>query len=172
MPSQKSASMKLAYVAVFTIVMSGVFLGFSAQASETEVTGTYVNSKPESVFLKVGDVKGHVVGSFTITGYSIYPGEGEAPRYLSGNFDFTNGIGPMWGHTTVIYKDKSTLTVHWQGEKKRNEENEFYSEGTLTCLAGTGRFKGAKCEGAWKSSKYLSNGMSLGQFKYKLTLPD
>jgi hypothetical protein len=172
MPGQNFHFVKRTSEAVFAVVMGALFLGSPAQAGETEVTGRYVNNKSENVFLMVGDEKGHVVGSFTATGMSIYPDEGEVPRFTSGNFDFTDGVGPMWGHTTVVYNDKSTLTVNWEGEAKRNEKKEFYSEGTLTCVGGTGRLEGAKCEGTWGSTKYLSNGMVLGGFKYKLTLPD
>ena len=172
MQGQKFDSMKLASGAVFAVVMGALFLGSPTQAGETERTGRYINSKPETTYLVVGDVKGHVVGSFKLTSISISPDEGEVPRYTSGNFDYTNGVGSLWGYTTAIYKDKSTLTVQWQGEKKRNEKNEFYTKGTLTCVAGTGRLEGAKCEGTWESTKYLGNGMILGGFKYKLTLPD
>lgn len=172
MTNRVSHLLKLVSSTAVAGLFGTIVLVSPAQAGEQEVTGRYVNNKPQASFVKVGDVKGHVVGSFELTGISIYPDEGEVPRYISGNFDYTNGVGPHWGYTTVVYKDKSTLTVQWQGVKKRNEKNELYSDGTHTCVAGSGRFKGAKCAGTWRSTKYLSNGMILGEFKTKMTLPD
>jgi hypothetical protein len=151
----------------FGVVMS---VHSDARAGETKDHGRYVSAKAEFEIVKVGDVDGHVVGSYYQTGVS-FRGEEITTRSTGGTFDYVNWAGPVRGSTVETYKDGSTHTVQWEGEAKFDSNKNRYFEGTYECVAGTGRLKGIQCKGTWKLSSE-ANGMGVGEWNGTVTLPN
>ena len=151
----------------FAIVMS---VTSNAWASEKEHHGRYVVEKAEVKVVKVGDVDGHIVGSFHNTGVD-FRGKEISTSFAGGTFDFINQVGSIKGFVVDVFKDGSTVTSRVKGEAKLNENKQQYFEGTYQCISGTGRWKGIQCEGTWKESSE-ANGMGIGEWSGTLTLPD
>ena len=155
----------------FSVAMS---VTSNTWAGEMENHGRYVTEKGKYEAVKVGDVDGHVVGSFHDTG--VFFGLGGDEKEIStsfggGTFDFINQVGPVRGFTVNVFKDGSTVTHQWEGEAKLDENKKQYTEGTYQCTSGTGRWKGVQCKGTWKQSSE-ANGMSIGRWSGTLTLRD
>jgi hypothetical protein len=151
-------------------VVSAMAFSGGALAGEMQESGQYVNLTPEVSCSKVGDVEGHVVCSFESHGVLI-AGDGTiGKRVVRGTIDYTNGVGRNQGHTVTTLGDGSTRTSAWEGMAKRDAENNRYSEGTYTCVGGSGRFKGIKCDGTWRSD-YQKAKFSIGKYEGVATLP-
>ena len=143
-------------------------------AGEIKDHGQYVAEKTEVKAVKVGDVEGHVVGSFHETGLFFGLGSEEkeiSTSFSGGTFDFVNQVGSVRGFTVNVFKDGSTLISQQEGKAKLDENKKQYLEGTYQCISGTGRWKGIQCEGTWKESGE-ANGMSIGEWSGTLILPD
>ncbi len=166
---EKLASRVIGFIVLlaFGVVMS---VASGAWAGETEDHGRYVNEKAEFKVVEVGDVDGHLVGSFHLTGVN-FGGDEISTRFSGGTFDFVNEVGSVRGFTVSVFKDGSTITVRAEGEAKLDENKKQYFEGTYECIAGTGRKKGIQCEGTWKESSE-ANGMGVGEWSGTRTLPD
>jgi hypothetical protein len=139
-------------------------------AGETEDHGRFVGGKVEVQAVKVGDVDGHVVGSYHVTGVN-FRNEEISTSFGGGTFDFVNQVGPARGFTVEVFKDGSTITSRAEGEIKLGENKKQYFEGTYQCISGTGRWKGIQCEGTVKES-FEENDMSVGEWSGIVTLPD
>jgi hypothetical protein len=63
------------------------------------------------------------------------------------------------------------MATQWKGTSKLNDEKLSTMEGTLTCVGGTGRFAGVKCNGTWTGTR-VKGGYTQGNYKGTLTLPD
>ena len=146
-------------------------LAGAAQAGEKEESGRYVNLAPKTSCTKVGDVEGHVVCSFESQGVLIGDDGEIGTRVVRGMVDYTKGLGTNHGHSITTYGDGSSRTVIWQGMAKLDEQKVRYSEGTYTCVGGSGRFAGIECNGAWRS-EYQKAKFSIGTFKGSVVLPD
>jgi hypothetical protein len=141
------------------------------QAGEMQESGRYVNLTPKTSCSKVGDVEGHFVCSFESQSVLFADSGDIAKRVVRGMVDLTNGVGTNHGHSVTTYGDGSTRTVMWQGMAKRDAQNARYSEGTYTCVGGSGRYAGIKCNGNWRSD-YQKAKFSIGTYKGSATLPD
>ena len=160
---------------MFSVAMS---VASNAWAGETKDHGQYVTEKSEVKAVEVGDVEGHVVGSYHDTGVFFGLGGDEkeiSTSFGAGTFNLINQVGPVRGFTVNVFKDGSTVTLQWEGEVKFDKNKKQYtegtSEGTYQCTSGTGRWKGVQCKGTWKGSSE-ANGMSIGGWSGTLTLPD
>jgi hypothetical protein len=164
---QKSALFGLV---VSASVAGALAIGGVARAGEMQESGQYVNLAPKVSCSKVGDAEGHVVCSFEAQGVLI-DGNGEmGARVVRGTIDYTNGVGTNQGHSVTTFGDGSTRTSAWQGMAKRDAQNNRYSEGTYTCVGGSGRFAGIKCDGTWRS-EYQKAKFSIGKYEGVATLP-
>ena len=155
----------------FSVAMS---VTLNVWAGEIEDHGRYVTEKVEVKAVKVGDVDGHVVGSFHETG--VFFGLGSEEKEIStsfsgGTFDLVNQVGSVRGFTVNLFKDGSILISQQEGKAKLDENKKQYAEGTYQCISGTGRWKGIQCEGTWKESRE-ANGMGVGEWSGTLSLPD
>jgi hypothetical protein len=166
---EKLASRVIGFVVLlaFSVVMS---IASDAWAGEMEDHGRYVVEKTEVRAVKVGDVDGHVVGSYHNTGVAFW-GKEITTSFGGGTFDFVNQVGPVRGFTVDVFKDGSTITSRGEGEAKLDENKKQYFEGAYQCISGTGRWKGIQCKGTWKQSSE-ANGMGVGEWRGTLTLPD
>jgi hypothetical protein len=166
---EKLASYVIGFVVLlaFGIVMS---VASDAWAGKTEDHGRYVAEKAEGQAVKVGDVDGHVVGSYRRTGVA-FRGE-EISTFFGGvTVNFVNQVGPARGFSVEVFKDGSTIASRAEGEAKLDENKKPYFEGTYQCISGTGRWKGIQCKGNLKES-FEANEMGVGEWSGTLTLPD
>ena len=156
---------------VLSVAMS---ITLNAWASETKDHGRYVVEKAEFKVVEVGDVDGHIVGSFQKTG--VFFGLGSEEKEIStsfsgGTFDLVQQVGSVRGFTVNVFEDGSTLISQQEGKAKLDENKKQYLEGTYQCIFGTGRWKGIQCKGTWKESRE-ANGMGVGEWSGTLTFPD
>ena len=163
--------MKFAGLTASTGIAGILALSVSAQAGEMVEKGRYVNLKAETNCAKIPDVEGHIICSYEIPAVFI-PDEGEiGSRVVKGTLDYVKGVGKNQGYTVTTYADGSTRAVWWEGDSKFDDQKVRYAEGTYTCVAGSGRFAGIKCEGKWKTT-FQKGGFGLGEYEGKATLPD
>ena len=164
-------------VTSFTVLLAfsaAMSVTLNAWAGETKDHGRYVVEKAEFKVVKIGDVDGHVVGSFHETGVFFGLGGDEkeiSTSFSGGTFNLVNQVGSVRGFTVNVFKDGSTLISQQEGNSKLDENKKQYLEGTYQCILGTGRWKGIECEGTWKESRE-ANGMGVGEWSGTLTLPD
>jgi len=134
---RKSAVMNWSLVSIMIFVVWLI-------GSVTQAGGETVKSRTSTYLahievLPVGDVEGHIVGTFSRKGLSFYE-NGEVAVYTNwGTIDFIKGNGPFQGYSLVTFQDGSTYTIRWQGT----------AEGSVYKLAGefikgTKRFEGIK----------------------------
>jgi hypothetical protein len=168
--SKFESKRNLGFGLIVSLGVAGVLgLASVARGSELQETGQYVNLAPEASCSKVGDVEGHVVCSFVAQGVLV-AGDGElAARVTRGTIEYTNGVGKNQGHSVTTFGDGSTRTSTWEGETRRDAEGNRYSEGTYTCVGGSGRFKGIKCDGTWRSD-YQKAKFSIGKYQGVATM--
>ncbi len=125
----------LVSIMVFVVWLIGSVTQTGAETVKSR-TSTYL---ARIEVLPVGDVEGHIVGTFSRQGLSFYD-NGEVAVYKNwGTIDFIKGNGPFQGYSLVTFQDGSTYTIKWQGT----------TEGSLYKLAGefikgTKRFEGIK----------------------------
>jgi hypothetical protein len=121
------------------LVISAWVLGSAIQAGAETMksrTSTYL---AHIEVLPVGDVEGHIVGTFSRKGLSFYE-NGEVAIYTNwGTLDFIKGNGPFQGYSLVTFQDGSTYTIRWQGTVEAN----LYKL-TGEYIKGTKRFEGIK----------------------------
>ncbi len=171
MTDRKARLVKLASgAAASIIIITAVLQASPGQAAEKEMKGRFVNQKSEVTFVKVGDKEGHVVGTFHNTGVDFTNGE-VATRFSSGTFDYLKWTGPIRGHEVTVFKDGSTYLKQCEGEAKVDEKKVRTIGGAFTCISGTGRFEGIKCEGTWNCS-IMNNRSCVGEYAGTMTLPE
>lgn len=169
MTDRKARLVKLASGVAASIIVGAVLQASPIQAAEQEMKARYVNQTSESTFVNVGDKEGHVVGTFHNTGVEFSDGE-VATRLNSGTFDWVNWTGPMRGHTVIVHKDGSTSLTNWEGECKVDEKKVRTCAGPYTCISGTGRLEGVKCQGTWHCT-IEKNGSCVGEYTGTMTSP-
>lgn len=156
-------------LAATTGIAGALALSAAARAAEMKESGQYVNLTPKVSCSQVGDVEGHVVCSFESQGVLIADDGEIGKRVTRGTIDYINGVGTNQGHSVTTFGDGSTRTSAWQGTADRDAQNNRYSEGTYTCIGGSGRFEGVKCEGTWRSD-YQKAEFSIGKYQGVATL--
>jgi len=167
------ASRIVGYVGVTAVVsMLGISsLTASAQAGEQTMSGRYANLKADSKCSKLDDVEGHFICTFEVPSVAISDGGEIRSRVVRGTLNLINGTGPAHGYSISTYPDGSMITSEWEGTGKVNDQDVRELAGTYKCVAGSGRYKGVKCEGTWTSS-VQKGGFTLGSYKGTMTLPD
>jgi hypothetical protein len=94
----------------------------------------------------VGDVEGHVIGLYENNGVSFHEDGEMAILAIRGTLDLTGQTGSEEGYEIRTYDDGSTIILKYDGQPTDVKDQ---SEGTLTCIGGTGRFEGIKCDGVY-----------------------
>ena len=159
------------FAAVGLAIVSGISLTTVSQAGEKSMKGRYVNLKPESNCTKVEDVEGHVICTFELPSVGVLEDGEYYARSVKGTVDYVKGVGKNQGYTISTFADGSTMTVEWEGSSKFNDNQVRISEGTYSCIAGTGRFSNVIFNGTWSSSAQ-KGGFTLGSYEGTMTLPD
>ncbi len=171
MTTQRTRSTRLAkWGGVATLVVILMFPALAAQAGETAIKGRNVYHSVKAEWTKVGDVDGHVIGFFENGGLGFETGGEVTTAVVKGTFDSIKGTGTHQGYLTKTWSDGSTYTASFEGRSKPDGKLRL-SEGTFTYVSGTGRFKGIKGEGTYRSTRY-PNKMRVTDFEGKRILPD
>lgn len=152
-------------------IFGGISLTTVSQAGEMPMKGSYVNLKAETNCTKVGDVEGHVICTFELPSVGIRDDGEYYSRSIKGTGDYVKGVGTNQGYTISTFADGSIITVEWKGSSKFNDQKVRMSEGSYSCITGTGRFSNIKCNGTWNSSAQ-KGGFTLGGYEGTMTLPD
>lgn len=133
--------------------------------------GQYVNLKAESNCTNVTDVEGHVICTFEAPSVGVRDDGEYYSRSVKGTIDYIKGVGNNQGYSINTYADGSTIAVQWKGNSKFNDQKVRVSEGSYSCITGTGQFSNIKCNGTW-SSAAQKGGFTLGSYEGTMTLPD
>jgi hypothetical protein len=153
------------------VLVGTLLLASAVSAGEQPFAGRYINHPGQNHCSKLEDKEGHLICSFETLSVGIRDNGEMYTRAVTGTLDWVNGAGPMQGYVVNTYADGSTLATQWQGFSRLDEQQLLRQEGTLTCIGGTGRFAGAKCEGMWTGMPQ-KGGFTLGDYKGTMTLPD
>ena len=108
--------------------------------------------------IEVGDVEGHVIGLYENTQVWVDDITGERMTgYNRGTMDFNTktGQGTMFGYSILTWPNGDKRYASSQGKMVGKGK----WEGTFTDIDGTGKFKGTKGGGTWKSES-LERGIS------------
>ena len=142
----------------------------AAQAGELTVKGRNVGSKSEATWIQIGEEKGHGVGAFESTGVTFH-GDGEVSTYdIKGTYDWNKTSGTSQGYVLRAYADGATSMGSFQGRSKLEGKTTVYA-GVWKMLSGTGKYEGAKGEGAYAGRKQ-ANGMTVIDWDGTLVLKD
>lgn len=128
-------------VVVFAACLGIIVTNAAADTSKSKVT-SYI-TKMEVV--PVADVPGHVCGIYERRGVVIFENGDEAAYWNCGTFDFIKKSGPYQGYCILTFKDGSTIVIKNKGTLTIPKGGKSpVSEGTGTYVKGTGRFEGIK----------------------------
>jgi hypothetical protein len=95
----------------------------------------------------VGDVEGHVLSLVRFSGIATFPDGTTGTTYFVGAPDYTKGAGPFGTlYHNLTLRDGSVLWLKWTGTTTVEGTISRF-QGTVTVLAGKGRFEGAKGDG-------------------------
>lgn len=99
---------------------------------------------------KVGDVEGHVRGTFKRAGLTLHetgPRAGQVSEVvIEGEFDMIKGLGAYQARMFRTFADGDTVTLQIDGENKPKS----VGVGTYKCIEGTGAMAGIQCEGTFE----------------------
>jgi len=134
---RKRAVINCSLVSIIIFVISLIGSGTQAGAETAKSrTSTYL---VHLEVLPIGDVEGHIVGTFSRKGLSFYE-NGEIATYANwGTLDFIKGNGSFQGYSLITFQDGSTNWVTWRGTA---EGREYKLTGEY--IKGTKRFEGIK----------------------------
>ena len=125
----------------------------------------------------VGDVEGHVTGTFQRRGLCLYA-TGEVAVYLAeGALDITKGNGTVKGESTCTFEDGSSSTTTWSMKMTALPNGlHVYTEGKGEFVRGTGRFEGIQGTTTFSGKTYTPNkgdtkGDLVMEVEGKYTLP-
>jgi len=154
------------------ILMVGLLVAMAVTAwplaRERRVDGRSVHYYTDLEIEQLDDVEGHVIGRYETNGVG-FQDEGEISTfYGKGTFDHVNDVGTQEGMVYRTFEDGSTIVTRFEGRSKRTKKGRV-GEGAYTCVEGTGRFEGIRCDGTY-SSIYLDNDMTVTDWKGKVVL--
>ncbi len=114
---------------------------------------------------------GHEVGVAAFRGLAIFPDEGIASHWYSGNFDFVNGSGKIEGYAQWQFDDGSRIEASYSGEAKAAADGGITFAAQYKEVVGTGRYAGLRGEGTFTGRRvdFLKQGGDT-YLKGKLTL--
>ena len=140
------------YVTTMALIMLLVLGTFnSAMAGEKlkiKASATSINTKWNQI--EVGDVEGQVIGLYENTQVWVDDITGERMTgYNRGTMDFNTktGQGTMFGYSVLTWPNGDKRYAISEGKMVGKGK----WEGTFTDIDGTGKFKGTKGGGTWKS---------------------
>ena len=115
-------------------------------AGEERIRGRDISTVVDANFVEIGDVEGHVLGSYEGKGVTLHS-DGETSTFIQTVvFDYMNGVGSHGGYKVRTYPDGAISTSTFRGTTKRTERGRRIS-GTFEIKSGTGRLAGATGKG-------------------------
>ncbi len=155
-------------VAVYIAVLC--FLpGQQALAGEESIGGRNISTLVDAKFVEVGDVEGHVLGSFEGKGVTLHS-DGEASTFIQTVvFDYVNDVGSHKGYSVRTYPDGAMITSTFRGTTKRTEKGRRI-RGTFEITSGTGRLAGATGTGSYDGYS-TKVGMSIIDWEGTMNVP-
>jgi hypothetical protein len=130
------------------IAATGFFVATTASADEV-LKFRIVTHATSVQFQDVGDFEGHAQGLARQSGLAFLPDGSVATTYFTATNDFTKGTGTFIGYYNLTLKDGSMLFFKASGTAKVDGTTTIFPETTdVVVLRGTGRFEGAKGDGA------------------------
>ena len=135
------------------VVAVCIFISFflfcqQSLAGDERIGGRDISTIVDTNFVEVGDVKGHVLGSYEAKGVTLHS-DGQTSTYIQTTvFDYLNGVGSHTGYKVRTYPDGAISTSTYRGTTKRTERGRRIS-GTFEIKSGTGRLAGATGKGTY-----------------------
>ena len=118
--------------------------------------------------VKVTEPEGVVIGVRDRKGLSIFDNGEIATTNCRGIFDTKKGFQ---GYSSLSFEDGSTLVLSWKGPTSQSRSEKYWEYGIeVEFVEGTGRFKGIKGSGSYKSKQplwdddYKAKGITLYEF--------
>ncbi len=110
--------------------------------------GRDISTVVDAKVVEIGDVKGHVLGSYEGKGVTLHS-EGETSTFIKAVvFDYLNGVGSHKGYKVRTYSDGAISISTFRGTTKRTAKGRRVS-GTFEIKSGTGRLAGASGKGTY-----------------------
>ena len=149
MKKNKMTITVVCYLVFFLIAALALVPAAQAGEKTEEIKGRHVTQISKIDVVKVGDVKGHVIGILQRRGLDFQNDKVVATYRNWVNFDLVKGKGTCEGYSQLTYEDGSTTLSKVQGTLEPLEGKRSAGKGTFTYVRGTGRFEGIKGGGSW-----------------------
>lgn len=120
----------------------------SATAAEGVFKARNVHYGKTWNMIEIGDVEGHIMGLYENTGLSFLDDGETAALEVKGTMDSGPAGGFVEGYEIRTFDDGSSITLKFEGES-----NKGVGSGTLTCIAGSGRFQDIQCQGSYQGGR-------------------
>lgn len=135
---------------IFWAAIAAIAYFVNSTANADEVLKFRIVTHATSVqFQEVGDFEGHAQGLARQSGLAFLPDGSVATTYFTATNDFTKGTGTFIGYYNLTLTDGSMLFFKASGTAKVDGTKTIFPETTdVAVLRGTGRFEGAKGDGA------------------------
>jgi hypothetical protein len=143
-------SWKLAFAALAAALL------LAPAAVVADETAYIVTSYITKVDIKpVGDVEGHVAGSWERRGLCIFPKNEVAAYHGAGTLDGTKGKGTVKGESSCTFEDGSSTTIAWTASFAPGAKGlPTFKDGKGEYVRGTGRFTGIEGTIAFSGRTY------------------
>ena len=155
----------LAFIALITLAFGVALVADALAGEKVKVVRRNANHMTTFQAVKVGDVEGHNLYLFEAKGITFDEKWGVGLDAVTGTMDDMNGESTGVGYDTFTFPDGSTFTARWEGKGGPSG-----SQGTWTCIKGTGKFAGMQGHGTWKTSN-VGPGQFVGDDEGEYTLP-
>jgi len=156
-------------------VLLAAFAG--SALAQTPVSGTIKCPKEDtSQSVEVGDQAGHVLilekGSCSWNPSLEIAGLKSTGYTGADTFDLSGPRGQARGYAVITMENGDKVYARYQGTGGISKEGAFTGEGSWSFTGGTGKFKGLKGKGTYKSSREPNNGPEDAQLEGSYSLPE
>jgi hypothetical protein len=167
---KSSTSHVCRYICIFALTLALCVISYTgvATAANLQRSGQHVQHNIAFNPIKIGDIEGHIIGTYQNEGLIIIDDGEVGTSVNNGTLDLTNGLGTYSGYIVIIFKDDSSYTTHYEGAYTMTDKGRV-STGTYKFVGGTGRFEGIQGEGSYQQKKYGK--MSIVDWKDSISLP-
>ena len=157
------------------VVVLGLVFGLLVTHVEAETMNfKLVSTIEKAERVKVTEAEGVVIGVLDRKGLSIFENGEIAVTNCRGTFDTKKGFQ---GYSSLSFEDGSTLLLSWKGPTSNSRSEKYWEYGIdVDFVEGTGRFKGVKGSGSYKSKQplwdadYKAKGITLYEFNGSYSL--
>jgi len=133
---------KSVWVLFGILVLSAWVLGSAIQVGAETMKFRVTTYLIHFEFIPVGDVEGHIVGTFSRRGMGSYENGDTSAFQNWGTLDMTKGKGTFQGYGKHTFEDGSTTLAKLEGMVEPGPKGLSFYKGTGEYFKGTGRFEG------------------------------